>query len=131
MQKSVVIKQTWAIILMTPHYLLEASCTLAFTLQQGGWITVHKRRFFLKEWLSAVYITLENSASVYRNWILICFATSWGSGLHRNRTFFCEIRAEKSGIIRCKHVKTAKRVLLFVLRGKAFCYWIPLVILAL
>ena len=25
---------------------------------------------------------------------------------------FCEIRAEKSGIIRCKHVKTAKRVLL-------------------
>jgi len=25
MQKAVVIKQTWAIILMTPHYLLEAS----------------------------------------------------------------------------------------------------------
>ena len=43
MQKSVVIKQTWAIILMTPHYLLEATGTLSFTLQQGGWITVHKR----------------------------------------------------------------------------------------
>ena len=26
--------------------------------KQGGWITVHKRRFFLKERLSAVYITL-------------------------------------------------------------------------
>ena len=83
MQKSVVIKQTWAIILMTPHYLLEASGAPAFTLQQGGWITVHKRRFFLKERLSVVYITLENSASVHRNWTLICFATSWGSGLDR------------------------------------------------
>ena len=27
-----------------------------FTLQQGGWLTIHKRRFFLKERLSAVYI---------------------------------------------------------------------------
>ena len=59
MQKAVVVKQTWAIILMTPQYvLLEASGAPAFTLQQGGWITVHKRRFFLKERLSAVYITL-------------------------------------------------------------------------
>jgi len=40
MQKAVVIKQTWAIILMTPHYLLEASGVPAFTLQQGGWINV-------------------------------------------------------------------------------------------
>ena len=44
MQKAVVVKQTWAIILMTPQYvLLEASGAPAFTLQQGGWITVHKR----------------------------------------------------------------------------------------
>ena len=41
-----------------PHYLLEASDAPAFTLRQGDWITVHKRRFFLKERLSAVYITL-------------------------------------------------------------------------
>ena len=33
MQKAVVIKQTWAIILMTPHYLLKASGTPALTLQ--------------------------------------------------------------------------------------------------
>ena len=57
MQKAVVVKQTRAIILMTPHFLLEASGAPAFTLQQGGWITVHKRRFFLKERLSAVCIT--------------------------------------------------------------------------
>ena len=34
---------------MTPIHLLEASGALAFTLQQGGWVTVHKRRLFLKE----------------------------------------------------------------------------------
>jgi len=45
---------------MTPLYLLEASGAAAFTLQQGGWITVHKRRFFLKEQLSAVYITIDS-----------------------------------------------------------------------
>ena len=59
------------------------------------------------------------------------FCDILGEWLDHNRTFFCEIRAKNSDIIRCKHVKTAKRVLLFVLRGKAFCYWIPLVILAL
>ena len=32
-----------------PIHLLEASGALAATLQQGGCITVHKRRFFLKE----------------------------------------------------------------------------------
>ena len=37
---------------------LGASGAPAFTLQQGGWIRVHKRRFFLKERLGAVYITL-------------------------------------------------------------------------
>jgi len=36
---------------MTPHHLLKASGALAFILQQGGWITVHKRQFFLKEQL--------------------------------------------------------------------------------
>ena len=44
--------------LITAHHLLETSGAPAFTLQQGGWSTVHKRRFFLKERLSAVYITL-------------------------------------------------------------------------
>ena len=33
MQKAVVIKQTWAIILMTSHYLLEASGAPVLTLQ--------------------------------------------------------------------------------------------------
>ena len=83
MQKAVVIKQTWAFILMTPHYLLEASGAPAFTLLQGGWITVHKRRFFLKERLSAVYITLSQCSP---NWTLVCFTTSRGSGLDHNRT---------------------------------------------
>ena len=40
MQKTVVIKQP---ILMTPRHLLEASGAPAFTLQQGGWIAVHKK----------------------------------------------------------------------------------------
>ena len=88
MQKSVVIKQTWAIILMTPHYLLEASGAPAFTLQQGGWITVHKRRFFLKERLSAVYITLENSARVHWNWTLICLRHPGGVDLTITECFF-------------------------------------------
>ena len=39
-------------------HLLEASGTPAFTLQQAGLITVHKRQLFLKEGLSAVYATL-------------------------------------------------------------------------
>ena len=38
--KSCCHKTTWAIILMTPIHLLEASGVPAFTLQQGGWITV-------------------------------------------------------------------------------------------
>ena len=38
------------IILMTPIHLLEASGAPAL---QEGWITVHKRQFFLKERLSA------------------------------------------------------------------------------
>ena len=42
---------TWAIVLMTPIHFLEASGAPAFTLQQRGRITVHKRRFFLKEQL--------------------------------------------------------------------------------
>ena len=41
--KSCCHKTTWAIILMTPIHLLEASGAPAFTLQQGGWIT-HRRR---------------------------------------------------------------------------------------
>ena len=44
---------------MTPIHLLEASGATAFTLQQWGWITVHKRLFFLKERLGAVYITVK------------------------------------------------------------------------
>ena len=58
--KSCCHKTTWAIILMTPNHLLEASGVPASTLLQGGWITVYisKRRFFLKEQLGAVYITL-------------------------------------------------------------------------
>ena len=58
MQKVVVIKQPGQLrISMTPHYLLEGSGVPTFTLQQGGWIIVHKRRFFPKERVSAVYIT--------------------------------------------------------------------------
>ena len=87
MQKAVVMKQpAWAIILMTPIHLLEASGAPAFTLQQGGRIAVHKRRFFLKEQLGAVYGVIL--ACVHWNWTWVCFATSWGSGHDRNRTFF-------------------------------------------
>ena len=57
--KRVVIKQLGAVILLTPIHLQEASGAPALTLHQGGWITVHKRRFFLKERLSAVYIALR------------------------------------------------------------------------
>ena len=38
---------------MSPHHCLR--CTCVYTSQQGGLITVHKRWFFLKEWLSVVY----------------------------------------------------------------------------
>ena len=38
-------KTTWAIILITPIYFLEASGAPVFTLQQGSWITVHKSWF--------------------------------------------------------------------------------------
>ena len=51
-------KTTWAVILITSIHLQEASGAPAFTLHQGGWITVPKRRFFLKERRSAVYKTL-------------------------------------------------------------------------
>ena len=53
-------KTTWAIILMTPIHLLEASGAPVFTLQQGGMITVHKGRFFS---LSVVYITYQVSST--------------------------------------------------------------------
>ena len=42
--KSCCHKTTWAIILMNPIHLLEASGPPAFTLRQGGLITVHKER---------------------------------------------------------------------------------------
>ena len=72
-------KTTWAIILMTSIHLLEASGAPAFTLQQGGWITVHKRQFFLKVQLGAVHITQLHLHSLELN--LVFFSTSWWSGL--------------------------------------------------
>ena len=43
---------------MSPHHLLQASGVPAFTLQQGGWVTVHKRQFVLKNrYVRFIYIT--------------------------------------------------------------------------
>jgi len=57
--KKLLSQTTWAIILLTPHHLLGASGAAAFTcIAARKLLTVHKRRFFLKGRLSAVYITL-------------------------------------------------------------------------
>ena len=68
--KSVVIKQHGQLSLLTPIHLQEASGALAFTLYQGGWITVHKRRFFLKERRSAVYKTLPAFTEIGLQFVL-------------------------------------------------------------
>ena len=127
--KSCCHKTTWALISMTPHHLLE---TPAFTQQQGGWVTVHKRHFFLKEQRSAVYLLNSvNSASVHRNWTWVCFVTSWGHGLNRNRMFFVKYALKSRALYAATPLKTAKHMLLLVIRWKAFCHWILLVITAL
>ena len=111
MQKAVVIKQTRA---LTPHYLLEAlRCACVY---------ITARRLTQEAVLSqrAAKCGLHNSVKLGQCSPELDFS------------LFCNImeewawpRAEKPGIVRCKPVKTAKRVLLFVLRWKTFCYWIP------
>ena len=83
---------------MTPIHLLEASGAPAFTLQQGGWITVN-RRFFLKEQLGAC--GLHNSVklgpcSPELKFSLFC--NIWGSGLDRNRTFFVKYALKRHAL---------------------------------
>ena len=60
---------------MTPIHLLETSGAPAFALQQGGWITVLKWGFLLKEQLGAVNITLcktRGLCSLELNFGLFC-----------------------------------------------------------
>jgi len=84
MQKAAVIKQTQAIILMTAHYLLEASGAPAFTLQQGCWITEHKRRFFIIQ--RAAKCGLHNSVKLNQSSLVSSpdptykWVTGWGLG---------------------------------------------------
>ena len=70
MQKAVLIKQPgqsfWWL-----HTLSRSLSAPALALQQGGWITVYKRQFFL---VSAIYIT-------WPVFTWVCFVTTWGSGL--------------------------------------------------
>ena len=69
-----------------------------FTLHQGGMITVHKRLFFIQR---AAKCGSHNSVKLGPVFTRI--------GL--------KFLAEKPGIIHCKHVKTTKHMLLFVLHS--------------
>ena len=90
---------------MTPSHFAGAP---AFTMHQGGWITVQKRRFFLKKRLSVVYITRPVFTGIGLQFVL-----RHPGGVDQNVSR--EIHAEEPGIVCCKPIKTAKRVLLLVL----------------
>ena len=106
--KTVVIKQTWAIILMTPHYLywkpqvrLHLKCSKDY----------HTKELVLSQRVAKC--SFQNSVKLSQcspELDFSCFVTSWESGLNA----FCEICTEKLGIICRKPVKTVKHVLLFV-----------------
>ena len=84
--KAVVIKTTWAIILMTPNYLLEASGGPVFAAR---WLDYCTQEAVLSQGAAKCSLhNYVNSASVNRNWTWVCFATSWGSGVGHNGTFF-------------------------------------------
>ena len=90
MQKAVVIKQTWAIILMAPHYQLEAfRCACVYiAARRLGYCTQLQEAVLSQR---AAKCGLHNSVKLSQcspNWTLVCFVTSWGSGLDSNRTFF-------------------------------------------
>ena len=73
---------------MTSIHLLKASGVPAFTLQQGGWITVYKTAVLSQR---AARCGLHNSVkpslcSLELNFSLFCDIL--GSGLDRNGTFF-------------------------------------------
>ena len=96
-QKAVVIKQIWAIILITPHYLLEASGAPAFTLQViqppccNIYIYIYIYIYCTQEAVlsqRAAKCGLHNSVKLSQCLPLVCFVTSWRSGLDHNRTFF-------------------------------------------
>ena len=124
MPKSVVIKTTWAInyfddpTLLTawkPQVRLRLHCSKARRSDYCTQEAVLSQR--------AAKCGLHNSVKLVQpeftglDFSLFCR----GVDLTVTVNVFRKIRPEKLVIIRCKPMKTAKRVLQFVLRSKAFC----------
>ena len=116
MLKAVVIKQPGQLF-WWPQATLQVHLHLQCTKEAG---LLYKRdRFFLKERLSVVYITRPVFTGIGLQFVL-----RHPGGVDQNISR--EIHAEEPGIVCCKPIKTAKRVLLLVLWWKVFCHWIPL-----